>query len=239
MAATVEIRSYHGATPDAGTNVAGSNIRLKQADNDTVDTANPVPIPASGTNYSYVKNLAFYAVSSPANSLSNLKFYSDGSNGLGSGVGLQVKANDLFQGTATSGTTTTLTDSGASFTGSNGLAGYVLEITSGTNSGSARRITSNTGTQVTVASAFSSAIDNTSVYRIWYIDPINLGAAQLAGTSSAFGYVSGAPLTLTGTLTNPATGRFGQGVAIQLTVASTASAGTTAVEQVTFSYDES
>jgi len=239
MPATVEIRSFHGATPDTGTNVASGSIRFKQADNDTVDANNPIPIPGAGTNYSYIKQFRFYAATTPANTINNLKFYSDGANGFGTGVSLGGKTNSVLTGTATSGTTTTLTDSGATFPGSNGLAGFVLEITGGTNPGAARRITSNTGTQVTVASAFSSAIDNTSVYRIWYIDPVNNAATQVTGTTDVFTYTSGSALSVTGSISNPSTGAFGDGVLLQMGVASTATQGTTGSETLTFQYDES
>lgn len=240
MPATVEIRSFHGATPDTGTNVASGSIRFKAADNDTVDANNPLAIPGAGTIYSYVKQLKFYAASTPSNTINNLKFYTDGANGFGTGVGLAAATFVSFTGTATSGTTTTLDDTGASFPGTNGLAGYVLEITGGTNSGASRRITSNTATQVTVASAFASAIDNTSVYRIWYIDPVNNAQTQVSTlTTSAFTYTSGSPLSVAGSINNPSTGVFGDPVQLQMSVASTATQGTTPSETLTFQYDES
>jgi hypothetical protein len=97
MAATIEIRSYHGASPDSGTNVAGGSVRFKQADNDTVDANNPIPVPGAGTNYSYVKNLRFYVgATPPSNSVNNLKFYTDGANGLGTGVGLVAKTTASY-----------------------------------------------------------------------------------------------------------------------------------------------
>ena len=237
MAATVEIRSFHGATPDSGTNVASGSIRFKAADNDTVDANNPLAIPPSSTIYSYIKQFRFYAATTPSNTINNLKFYTDGSNGFGTGVGLGAKTFTMYTGTATSGTTTSLTDSGASFSG---IVGYVLEITAGTNSGSARRITTvNSATQITVASAFGSAIDNTSVYRIWYIDPVNNAQTQLSGTTDAFTYTSGSALAITGSINNPSTGPFGNGTYLQMSVASTASQGTTPSETLTWSYDES
>jgi len=96
MAATVEIRSYHGSSPDSGTNVASGSVRFKQADNDTVDSNNPIPIPAAGTNYSYIKQLRFYAATTPANTINNLKFYTDGANGFGTGVGFNAKTGASY-----------------------------------------------------------------------------------------------------------------------------------------------
>lgn len=93
----MEIRSYHGASPDGGTNVAGGTLQFKQADNDTVDANNPIPIPAAGTNYSYVKNIRFYANVTPPNTFNNLRFYMDGANGLGTGVGLRVRTQAGYE----------------------------------------------------------------------------------------------------------------------------------------------
>lgn len=238
MAATVHILSYHGATPDSGTNVAAGSIRFKQADNDTVDANNPIPIPAAGTNYSYLKQFRFSAITTPSNTINALKFYTDSSNGFGTGVGLNALNFTPITGTATSGNSTSLTDTGATFPTT--VVGMVLEITAGTNSGEARRITvRNSATQVTVASAFTSAIDATSVYRIWYIDPVNHAATLLSGTTDAFTYTSGSPLSLAGSISNPSTGPFGDGLELQMTVGSTASQGTTPSETLTFQYDES
>lgn len=89
--ATIEIRSFHGLSPDTGSSVAGAELLFKRADNDLADAANPVPIPGAGTNYSFVKNLRFVAVNPPANSITNLEFWTDAINGLGTGVGLRVK----------------------------------------------------------------------------------------------------------------------------------------------------
>lgn len=67
--------------------------------------------------------------------------------------------------TATSGTTTTIVDSGASYTASEYI-GYVAWIHTGTNAGEYREITANDTTTLTVSPAFTAAIDNTSQFRI-------------------------------------------------------------------------
>ena len=75
-------------------------------------------------------------------------------------------------GTATSGDTTSVIDSGAGWDADEWNAeadltgGYMVWIISGTNSGEARTITDGTTTDLTVSPAFSSAIDATSAYRI-------------------------------------------------------------------------
>lgn len=169
MAANVSILVWHGVTASRASTALtnGQAIRYKQADNDTVDLNNKIPITAGQTTYSFVKNFQFSASTSPSNTIDTLTVYSDGANGLGTGVDLMVK---------------------------------------------------------------SSAT---------YVDPITLGAAQMTAASSIFGYTSGSPLAITGSLNNPTTGAFGNFIATQLVVQDTASPGTTPSETITFSYDES
>lgn len=91
MAATVKITSHHGSTGSTTNDVDGTSIRYKQADNDTVDANNPIPIPGAGTNYSYFKQMRFNCTVAPSNLINNLKFYTDGANGLGTGMDLLCK----------------------------------------------------------------------------------------------------------------------------------------------------
>lgn len=167
MAATVVITSHHGSTGATQTNVDGTSIRYKQADNDTVDANNPIPIPGAGTNYSYIKQLRFNCTGAPSNTINNLKFYTDGANGLGTGMDLLCK---------------------------------------------------------TVAPGS-------------FVDPVANAATLVSGQSTAFGYTSGSPLAVTGSTSG--TGLFGDYVLSQFSVTTTAGAGTSASEVITFSYDES
>lgn len=237
MPATVELRSHHGATPSAGTNVLSSTIRFKAADNDTVDSTDPLLIPLSGTVYSYVKQLRFYATTTPSNLINNLKFWTDGSNGYGTGITLQTKVFVGLTSTATSGTTTTLVNGAGPFTPS-ALIGYVLEMTSGSQSGQKRRITANTTTTLTVTPAFSSAIVNDDAYTIRYLDPIQNAQTSLAGATDAFSFTSSVPLSLAGSISNPTTGSFGDYMSLQLAITSAASQGNSGTESFTVSYDE-
>lgn len=92
MAATVQIISLHGATGATETQVDGTTMAFKAADNDTVDTNNPLVIPGAGSIYSYVKQLRYKCTVAPSNLINNLKFYTDGANGMGTGVGIAGKA---------------------------------------------------------------------------------------------------------------------------------------------------
>lgn len=72
-----------------------------------------------------------------------------------------------------------------------------------------------------------------------YTDPTVQQDSALGGTSDAFSFNSGSPLSLTGSINNPSTGAFGDFVVMQMEVQSTASQGNTPVEGFTFQYDES
>lgn len=103
MAATVNIVTHHGATGATQSNVNGGTTRFKVADNATVDTNNPIPIPAAGTNYSYIKQLRLNVTVAPSSGISNLKFYTDGANGW-TGVTINAKTSASYTNPATQGT---------------------------------------------------------------------------------------------------------------------------------------
>jgi hypothetical protein len=132
MAATVNITSYHGysaGSPTSNNNVDGGSLRFKVADNDTADANNPIPIPAAGTNQSWIKQLRFNAATTPSNTINNLKFYTDGSNGFGTGVALNVKTTATYTDPSAQGTTA-LTSTTSAFTYNSGAA---LSVTGSIN----------------------------------------------------------------------------------------------------------
>lgn len=106
MAATVQIIEKNGAggTP---TDKTSGTIRFKNADNATVDTSNPMVKPAAGTDYSFEKWLRLNITGGTYTEISNIKAYSDGANGLGTGVGVFAKAVTAYttpaEATATTG----------------------------------------------------------------------------------------------------------------------------------------
>ena len=91
MAATVQIIEKNGAggTP---TDKTSGQIRFKNADNATVDTANPMVKPGTGTDYSFEKWLRLNVSGGTYTEITNIKAYMDGANGLGTGVTLYAKA---------------------------------------------------------------------------------------------------------------------------------------------------
>jgi lysophospholipase L1-like esterase len=119
---------------------------------------------SSGSGYvQSCNNPSMVAVFDPA---SLLEVNSSGTVTLNGGF-WPAAAADSVTGTATSGSTTTLTDSGKSWTTSQWANGqYMIYITSGTGSGQSAVITANTATQLTFA-ALGTAPDSTSHYAIY------------------------------------------------------------------------
>lgn len=93
MAATIQI---HEMTTDATTGVdkTSSTVRFKAVASTTstaVDANDPLVVPAAGTDYSYVKKLRAYMEAPPGTNISNMRWYTDGSNGFGTGVTATAK----------------------------------------------------------------------------------------------------------------------------------------------------
>lgn len=85
MAADILIHRLTGAGP-TGTNITSTTTRASTSDSATPGTSDPIPIPAAGTNYSYWVSTQLYADTLPAGTINNLRWYSDGGNGFGTGV---------------------------------------------------------------------------------------------------------------------------------------------------------
>lgn len=107
MAATVQIMRRTGASTD--TDITNpTNTRLKQADNGTIDTNNPIP--AVGTIDSNASVSCWCATklqvvtTPPANGISNLKWYTDGVS-LATGLKLKGEVATSYIQAVTSGLT--------------------------------------------------------------------------------------------------------------------------------------
>lgn len=85
MVATVLIREKNGAGETATDKTSGT-VRAKNADNATVDTNDRLIIPSSGQEYSYRKVLRLNCSAAPDVDIDNLRAYTDGANGFGTGV---------------------------------------------------------------------------------------------------------------------------------------------------------
>lgn len=112
MAATVIINRLTGTagseTFDAITSI---NTRANAYDtHSTADTTNPIQIPAAGLNHSYWVTTQLETTVAPTTLIDNLKWYSDGSNTLGTGVTCVVSKcaySSYVQATGTPGVTGT------------------------------------------------------------------------------------------------------------------------------------
>jgi hypothetical protein len=76
MAASVQTRYYHGASPGvASGDVTGTTVRYKLADNDVQDSNNPIQLPNAGLNLSWRKSSKVNFTTSPAGSITNLRWF--------------------------------------------------------------------------------------------------------------------------------------------------------------------
>ena len=93
MAATVTIVEKNGAGATETDKTSGT-IRFKNADDSTVDLNDPLVKPSSGTEYSFEKWLQMKVTGGSYSQITDLVAYSDGSNGLGTGVGFVCQGGD-------------------------------------------------------------------------------------------------------------------------------------------------
>ena len=74
MSAIVATYYYNGA---GGSGALATNLRFKIADDNTQDTNDPCVKPSAGTNLSYWKVIALYAVVAPDTAINNVQIYPD------------------------------------------------------------------------------------------------------------------------------------------------------------------
>lgn len=182
MAATIIIYRWTGSSgAPTKTNITNINTVANAADSHQATasgSSNPITIPSVGTNYSYWVSTRLNCTVTPSGTVNNLRWYTDGSNTFGTGVGCNAQdASAYVQATGTAGTTG-------------------IQLTTGNHSGLS-----------------GSPVD-------------------------AFSFTSGSPKSVTGSITNPSTGDFGNFMVYQLTVGTTASPGATGSETFTWLYDE-
>lgn len=89
MAATIQIHEMSALA--AGTDKTSGTVRFKDADDATVDANNPLVIPAADSVYSYTKKLRPYMDAAPDTSISNIRWYTDGTISFGTGISVSCK----------------------------------------------------------------------------------------------------------------------------------------------------
>jgi len=83
--ATMKVFYDYGGSdtlPGTSSNITDNGInklRFKQADNNDIDLNNPIPVPSTGTEYSYWKTIYLKCTAiNEASQINNVQFYSDG-----------------------------------------------------------------------------------------------------------------------------------------------------------------
>lgn len=123
MAATVNIKRWTGASGSmSGTIITSVNTVANAVDahqSVASSSTDPIKIPTVGTNYSYwVSTRLATGATGPTGTISNLRWYSDGANSFGTGVGCNVKTTATYtQATGTPGVSGTAMSGGSAFTG--------------------------------------------------------------------------------------------------------------------------
>lgn len=89
MAASVSIYEWNGTSgSQSSTAKESGTVRYQAADRQNVDTTYPLAIPSSGQTYSYEKWLTVSITGGTFTEVSNVRYYTDGSNGFVTGVKL-------------------------------------------------------------------------------------------------------------------------------------------------------
>jgi len=106
MVATVRIIRLTGSTPTI-TDITNINTRANSEDSHSVSSVtNPIRIPTSGKNYSFWVCTRLDCSVAPSGTINNIKWYTDGTNSLGTGVNCKMNtATTYIQATGTTGVT--------------------------------------------------------------------------------------------------------------------------------------
>lgn len=162
MPATVIINRLTGAGPTL-TPITSINTRANAADaHTTADTASPIIIVSGQTKYSYWVVTRLQCTGAPATLIDNIKWYTDGSNGFGTGVTCKGNtATSYVQATGTTGSGDQLT------VGNYSTVTTPVDVFTFT-SGSPKSVTGSTSTAVEFGDRF--------VYQIEVADTASPGA---------------------------------------------------------------
>lgn len=107
MPATVKIIRWTGTSgSETKTDITGTTNRASTSDDPNPGNNNPIPVPSgAGTNYSFWVVTRLSATAAPTTAINNIKWYTDGTNSMGTGVSLNVATCSAYkQATGTQGT---------------------------------------------------------------------------------------------------------------------------------------
>lgn len=178
MAATVTIRRWTGSSGDpTKTDITDINTRANAEDaHSTAGTSNSILIPDAGNNYSYWVNTGLSVDAITGGTVDNIKWYSDGANGFGTGVTCVGNSADGYvQATGDEGESGTLLNT----TNNTELTAAPTDVF-GLTSGSPKSITGSASTagdvgqlfvyQMVIASTASSGATNQETFTWQYDD---------------------------------------------------------------------
>lgn len=165
------------------TGVAAGPYTLNTFDAAFDGTAHPVQVPAAGSNYSYWASICAVCSVAPVAGINNMAIYSDGSSGLGTGIGCNVST--------VAGTNGSITTNYTQATGNPGVTG--LEM--GSNYGHSITAPANffgftAASPLSLAGSFATGTDtaaNSAAGRFgdWLIQQLTVGTTGVTGTTPA------------------------------------------------------
>jgi len=181
VSATVKVFYDYGGsdnTPGTAHNVTdnGTNkLRFKQADNNTIDLVAPIPVPDSGTEYSFWKQVYLKCTAiNDATQINNVQFYSDGAV-FSAYTDVDVKIGDQLP-TKNSGA-----DTGYDVANAAEVMTNHSEVTSSSN---ASTLTSGSPLTVTISEA-GNVIDATNETTDYVVMQLEVGSTASSGTLAA------------------------------------------------------
>lgn len=140
MAASYEVNVWHGAGPTDSAWSAGARYHRADTSPTTDGATTFIPIPTSGTNYSWRKHHKLKVTVAPTGVCSNLRWFTDGTS-WGTGISFFARTN----GTYTQGSSS---DNSAQVSGTvDAVANYVAGTPLTVNAGTVLTATTGYGTQ--------------------------------------------------------------------------------------------
>ncbi len=108
MAAVYQVDVFHGSGPTASAWPAGGRFHRADTSPTTDGATTYIPIPTSGTNYSWRKHFKLNVTTTPVGAVSNLRFFSDGTS-WGTGVTAYAKISATYTQGSSSDNSTVIT----------------------------------------------------------------------------------------------------------------------------------
>lgn len=172
MVATIRIMrvsgSINGGVYDYSI-INSASARASTSDSASPGTSNPVPIPSSGCNHTYWVSAQLYSACAPDNSITNIKWYTDGTNTFGTGTECMVAAASSY----------------VQATGAAGSSGSILSVANHaglTNAPSnAFQYTSAAASQLSVTGSIAAATGSFGYYVVYQVSVASTASAGNSG----------------------------------------------------------